>query len=595
MLGDVGHSLDQIPLLSGVTPDPRPAISRVIAGQSSALTLELPTPSPMQLMLVRASAVHTLATIVPSPVPADHASTPAIASPLRVDGQSHLSSIIDSAMDAIITVDDQQRVVMFNRSAARIFGTNIESALGSHLDRFIPERFRRVHGEHFRSFGQTGGTTRAMGRLGTLYGLRADGKEFPIEASISQAISGGRKLYTVILRDISERRLLEEQLIQSQKMEGIGRLAGGVAHDFNNLLTVIFGYLGVASSQIESDHRAQAALTHTREAADRAAKLTRQLLAFARKQIFTPRIFAVRDAVNSLVPMLRRLIGEDVTLDVDLAPGTGYVRADVGQFEQVIMNLTVNARDAMPSGGKLTIATRNIFLDEAYCRRNAGATPGEHVAISVTDTGVGMSPEVLERLFEPFFTTKGPGKGTGLGLATCHGVIRQSGGHIAVESEIGRGTSVRILLPREPEDALAALELKPNAPASGGSETILLVEDNAMVRDLVHSTLTRAGYRVLAAENGPRAIHLAADTIGSIDLLITDVVMPEMNGVRLAEAIQHTRPQIKILYMSGYTEETILRHGVESQLVAFLPKPFSIEALLLKIRSVLDIPIRTTL
>jgi two-component system cell cycle sensor histidine kinase/response regulator CckA len=502
---------------------------------------------------------------------------------------SHLASIIDSAMDAIITVDDVQRIVMFNRSAARIFATRPEEALGSHLNRFIPERFRHAHSDHVRSFGKTGDTTRAMGRLGTLYGLRTDGKEFPIEASISQSITGGRTLYTVILRDISERMHLEEQLIQSQKMEGIGRLAGGVAHDFNNLLTVIFGYLGVASSQIEPDHRAQAALTHSREAAERAAKLTRQLLAFARKQIFTPRIFSVRDTISSVVPMLRRLIGEDVTLNVDLSPATGYVRADVGQFEQVIMNLTVNARDAMPSGGTLTISTRNQFLDEAYCRATAGASPGDHVVIDVADNGTGMPPEVLERLFEPFFTTKGPGKGTGLGLATCHGVIRQSGGHIAVKSTVDKGTTVSIYLPREPEDALAAFELKSATPASGGHETILLVEDNSMVRDLVHGSLTSAGYRVFAAENGSRAIHLAADTLGPIDLLVTDVVMPEMNGVRLAEAIQLTRPQIKVLYMSGYNEETILRHAAENQRIAFIPKPFTIDALLAKVRSVLDV------
>ncbi len=505
---------------------------------------------------------------------------------------SHLSSIIESAMDAIITVDEAQRVVMFNKSAERIFGTPASEAVGAPLERFIPERYRRAHSHHVRTFEATGGTTRAMGRLGTLYGLRSDGKEFPIEASISKATSGGRKLFTVILRDTSERRQLEEQLIQSQKMEGIGRLAGGVAHDFNNLLTVIFGYLGVASAMLEPDHRAQAALTHTREASERAAKLTRQLLAFARKQIFAPRIFSMRDAITALVPMLRRLIGEDITLHVALAPDTGHVRADVGQIEQVIMNLTVNARDAMPSGGILAIKTANVMLDEAYCRLHPAAKTGDHVVISVTDTGVGMSPEVLERLFEPFFTTKGPGKGTGLGLATCHGVIRQSGGHIIVESQQGSGTTVKVLLPREPEDALAHLELKPTSPATGGAESILLVEDNAMVRELVSSSLSRAGYRIIPAENGPRAIQIASETPGVIDLIITDVVMPEMNGVQVVEHITAVRPRIKVLYMSGYTEETIIRHGVETHAMAFLAKPFTVDAMLAKIRSILDTPVR---
>ncbi|GMV27051.1 MAG: hypothetical protein AMXMBFR58_30820 [Phycisphaerae bacterium] len=506
----------------------------------------------------------------------------------------HLATIVDSAMDAIITVDETQHVVMFNASAERIFGVPVEMAVGSHLDRFIPERFRVAHRHHVQSFGQTGVTTRAMGRLGTLYGLRSDGKEFPIEASISQATAGGRRLYTVILRDVSERRMLEEQLIHSQKMEGIGRLAGGVAHDFNNLLTVMFGYLGVASSFLDPDHKAQAALTHTREAADRAAKLTRQLLAFARKQIVTPRVFSLRDAVMSLVPMLRRLIGEDVTLDVQCAEDTGYVKADVGQLEQVIMNLAVNARDAMPTGGTLTIRTANITLDDSYCRTHVGATPGPHVVITVADTGVGMPPEVLQRLFEPFFTTKRPGQGTGLGLATCHGVVRQLNGHINVQSQVGVGTSVHVLLPREPEGSVGQLELKPATPATGGSETILLVEDNLMVRELVSGALTNVGYRVISADGGSRAVHAAADTPGQIDLLVTDVIMPEMSGVRLAETISRARPAIKVLYMSGYNEETVLHHGVETETMAFLPKPFTVDALLTKIRSVLGSPARTT-
>ncbi len=511
----------------------------------------------------------------------------------RIDGnlresESHLASIVDSAMDAIITVDESQRIVMFNHAAERIFGAPASEAIGSSLERFIPERYRRGHSEHVRAFGTTGVTTRAMGRLGTLYGLRGDGREFPIEASISQAVTGGSRFYTVILRDISERRLLEEQLIQAQKMEGIGRLAGGVAHDFNNLLTVIFGYLGVAAATLEPGHRAQDALAHTREAAERAANLTRQLLAFARKHIYTPRTFGLREVVATLEPMLRRLIGEDLVLRTVLAPDTGHVRADVGQFEQVVMNLTVNARDAMPNGGTLTIETANVVLDEAYCRTRVGATPGDHVMLAVTDTGVGMTPEILERLFEPFFTTKGPGKGTGLGLATCHGVIRQSAGHIAVYSEPGRGTSVKVFLPRQREGEASGGQARVQAPAPGGSETILLVEDNAMVRDLVCDALQQAGYRVLPAENGPTAIELAAATPEAIALLITDVVMPEMNGVQVAEALALVRPRLKVLYMSGYTEETIIHHGVETETMAFLPKPFSVDAMLRKIRSVLQ-------
>ncbi|CAG0978870.1 two-component system, cell cycle sensor histidine kinase and response regulator CckA [Phycisphaerales bacterium] len=504
------------------------------------------------------------------------------------DNQARLSGIIESAMDAIITVDERQRIVMFNHAAERIFGVKAEQAIGGPLERFIPERFRAPHTSHIQGFAKTGVTSRAMGRLGTLSGLRADGVEFPIEASISQAVVAGTRFFTVILRDVSERRRLEEQLLQSQKMEGIGRLAGGIAHDFNNLLTVIFGYLGQASSRLESTHPARAALGHALEGAERAATLTRQLLAFARKQIVNPQILSLRDVVTGLEPMLHRLIGDDLTLRVVPAPDTGLVRADAGQIEQVIMNLTVNARDAMPMGGTLTIETMNVMLDEAYCRTRVGATPGEHVVIAMTDTGVGMSPEVMERLFEPFFTTKGPGKGTGLGLATCHGIVRQSDGHIAVYSEPGRGTCVKVFLPRVRTDVSAGGRAAPNGQSPGGNEVVLLVEDNPMVRDLVAQALGDAGYRLLVAENGPAAVRAATDQSKPIDLLVTDVVMPEMSGVQLAEAVSRLHPRVSVIYMSGYTEETIVRHGVEAEGLAFIAKPFTIETMLRKVRSVLD-------
>jgi PAS domain S-box-containing protein len=503
------------------------------------------------------------------------------------DTEARLSSIIDSAMDAIITIDETQKIVMFNHSAERIFGVKAGVAMGSAIDRFMPERYRNAHSSHVRTFGTTGVTTRGMGRLGTLYGIRSDGKEFPIEASISQADVGGQRFYTVILRDISERRALEDQLRQAQKMEGIGRLAGGVAHDFNNLLTVIFGYIAVTSQSLAPDDKAQAALAHAREAAERAATLTRQLLAFARKQIVSPTVLRFGDVVGSLEPMLRRLIGEDIQLRTVIAPDTGLVRADTGQLEQVVMNLAVNSRDAMPRGGTLAIETANITLDEAYCRTRVGATPGDHVMLAVTDTGTGMSSDVLERLFEPFFTTKGPGKGTGLGLAMCHGVIKQSGGHIAVYSEPGRGTSVKVFLPRVTNGAEAAAAATP-PKAVGGSETVLLVEDNTMVRQLVAEGLRSSGYNVLMAEDGADAVRLAEQDSQRIDLLITDVVMPEMSGVQVAEAIRARRPRLCVIYMSGYTEETIVHHGVETQDMAFIAKPFTVDALLRKVRTVLD-------
>jgi PAS domain S-box-containing protein len=492
------------------------------------------------------------------------------------DHQARLLFIIDTAMDAFITVDESQRVVMFNKAAEKMFGVPATEALWGPLERFIPKRSREVHAEHIRRFGRTGVTNRDMGHLGVIHGLRADGTEFPIEASISQATVDGHKFYTVIIRDISERLRLEQALQHAQKMESIGRLAGGVAHDFNNLLMAIFNYLALASRRLEASHPARGALAHVQEAADRAAALTRQLLAFARKQETKQRALCPREVVVNMEPMLRRLLGEQVQLRTALAPETGTVKADGPQLEQVIMNLAVNARDAMPRGGTITIETANVTLDEAYCRTRGGATPGEHVVISVTDTGEGMSPEVLSHLFEPFFTTKPPGKGTGLGLATSHGIIRQASGHIAVYSELGRGTSARVYLPRLTE------------AEAGGKETVLVVEDSALVRDLTAESLRGAGYTVLSAASSAEAIRASNAHGGTIDLLVTDVVLPDMNGVQLAKELTKERPEMRVIYMSGYTEETVEEHGVEPSRMPFLAKPFTMDLLLRMVREVLD-------
>ncbi len=508
-----------------------------------------------------------------------------------IQQSAHLWAIIDSAMDAIITVDETQTVVMFNRAAQKVFGVASSNAVGMNLSQFIPERYRGGHSRHVQDFGRTGSTERSMGRLGRIFGMRADGTEFPIEASISHANVGGRRYFTVILRDASEKQRLEGQLLQAQKMESVGRLAGGVAHDFNNLLMAMFNYLSLATRRLEENHPARPHLAHMQEVADRAAGLTRQLLAFARKQTLHPRAINPREVVAGIEPMLRRMIGEDVTLRVLPAPDTGIVMADVSQLEQVLMNLAVNARDAMPGGGTLTIETSNTTLDEAYCRTTMGAKPGEHVVISVTDTGMGMTPEIRARLFEPFFTTKGPGKGTGLGLATCHGIVTQQGGHIAVYSEVGRGTSIKVFMPREKTDAA---QHAPNAPTParpvGGTETILLAEDSPIVSDLAVGALREAGYTVLAAANGVRALALAQSQIGPIHLLVADAVMPEMGGAALAEELAKVRPDTRVIFMSGYTEDTVSQHGVPENAPHFLAKPFMTDDLLRLVREVLDAP-----
>ncbi len=429
-----------------------------------------------------------------------------------------------------------------------------------------------------------------MGRLGALSGLRADGSEFPIEASISQVVAGGRKLMTVILRDVTERKKLEGQLLQSQKMEGIGRLAAGVAHDFNNLLMAMMNYLVLAGKHLEPGHASLPAIGHAREAAERAAALTRQLLAFARKQSVLPRVLSPREVVAGLEPMVQRLMSEDISLRLVLDPDTWNVKADANQLEQVLVNVCVNARDAMAGGGTLTIETGNVVLGEAYCRTRVGATPGEHVLIAVTDTGVGMTPEILSNLFEPFFTTKPPGQGTGLGLATCHGIIHQSGGHIAVYSEPGRGTTMKVFLPRATGIGEARVERPASAPVTGGSETLLLAEDSPMVRELIADALRAAGYTVIAASTGEEAIKLAEASAKPIALLVTDVVMPGMSGVRLAELLRESGRVTRVIYMSGYTEATISPQGVEPERSVFLSKPFSTDVLLQKVREVLDAP-----
>lgn len=564
--------------LGALCPEPAERLRAVLSGESAAYSSDA-------IDVGASSGTGRWYALIAASRPGGGASVMFIGVPRRAE-EARLSGIIHSAMDAIITVDGSQRVVMFNQAAERIFGVPADEAIGSPLDRFIPERFRKAHAGHVRAFGQTGVSMRAMGRLGLLSGLKADGSEFPIEASISQAITDGRPYYTVILRDISERKKLEAQLLQSQKMEGLGRLAGGIAHDFNNLLMAILNCLLLAGRRLGPGHPAQDALTHAKEAADRAAALTRQLLTFARKQPTTPRVLCLRDIVLGLEPMLRRLISEVVAFRIDTAADTGNVRADPNQLEQVLMNLVVNARDAMPTGGTLSIRTGNQTLDKEYCHAHPGVSPGEYVMLTVTDTGVGMTPDTVSRLFEPFFTTKPPGQGTGLGLAMCHGIVRECGGHIAVSSQEGLGTTMKVYLPRAPGEASAASP-PPAASSAGGTETVLLVEGSSMVRDLIAGGLRAAGYTVIAAPGGEEAMRAAERHSGRIDLLVTVVVMPGITGVQLAQALERLHGVARVIYISGYSEEAGSVPGPESGKTAFISKPFTTDALLQKVRSVL--------
>jgi PAS domain S-box-containing protein len=671
------------------------------------------------------------------------------------EGEARLAGVVNSAMDAIITVDAEQRIVLFNAAAERMFRCSGDQAMGRHIDAFIPARFREGHRQHVQQFGTTGVTSRSLGALGGISGLRRDGEEFPIEASISQTDVAGNRLYTVILRDITERRRAErwqamqhavtrvladstslsaaapgiiqavcetlggkfgaiweidrqanvlrcadlwhvpglsadeleaqtrqiafapgiglpgrvwasgkplvvpdvardasfpraasatnaelrgafafpiqlrdgvtgvidflgpempepepellamlsaigsqigqfiehrraeQQLLQAQKMEAVGQLAGGIAHDFNNLLGVILGYGELASRELGAEHKTNRRIEAIRKAAERAAALTRQILTFSRKQAVEIRVCDLNHIVEDTEKMLRRLIGEDMRLAVVLGEGLGRVRADPGQLEQVIMNLAVNARDAMPSGGRLVIETSNVDLDEPYARSHPEVRPGPYVMLTVGDTGVGMQPATLARIFEPFFTTKEPGKGTGLGLAVVYGIVKQSGGSLFVYSEPGRGSTFKIYLPRtdapESKEQMTALDA-----AAGGSEIVLLVEDEQALRAIVAETLRMAGYTVLEASDPKEALVVAAQSQPPIQLVITDVVLPGQSGPETANQIRNAQPGVRVLLMSGYTDRLLDGNALVEPGTPFLSKPFTIDALLRKVRAVLD-------
>jgi PAS domain S-box-containing protein len=498
-----------------------------------------------------------------------------------------LATAIEQAAESIVITDAAGHIQYVNPAFEQITGYNREEVMGQNLNILKSNH----HDEAF--FRQLWDTLR-RGEVwsGHFVNKRKNGTLYHQESVISPVRDASGRIvnYVAVNRDVTRERMLEAQLLQAQKMEAVGRLAGGVAHDFNNLLTAIIGYAELLMLHLTPDNPLRANVEDILKAGEDAAALTHQLLAFSRKQILQTKILNLNDIVANIGKMLRRLIGEDVELVIALDPQLGLVKADPAQIDQVIMNLVVNARDAMPEGGTLTIETKNVHLDEEYARLHMEAQPGPYVMLAVSDSGAGMDEETLSHLFEPFFTTKETGKGTGLGLATVYGIVKQSGGHIGVYSEVGRGTTFKVYLPLSEEAVETGSTFQATPELLRGRETILIVEDADVVRNLAREVLSQSGYTVLEARDGKEALRVCQQHEGPIHLLLTDVVMPGMSGCEVAEQLASLRPEMKVLYMSGYTDNAIVRHGVLESGIAYLQKPFSPAALTQKVREALDTP-----
>ncbi|HEX3250030.1 MAG TPA: PAS domain S-box protein [Pyrinomonadaceae bacterium] len=510
---------------------------------------------------------------------------------IKSDSESRYRDCFENAKDAIYVHDLNGRYTMVNKAGEALIGYTREEILGMNISDVVsPECLDQIQARLKKKLTDHAPT------IYEVEAIRKDGTRVPVEVSsrliyengVAVAVQGSA-------RDISERKRAAEalrasqlQLQQSQKLEAIGQLAGGVAHDFNNLLTAILGYTDLSLRRSELDDPIRHNLEETKRAAERAASLIRQLLAFSRKQILEPKLLDLNIVVRDMHKMLTRLIGENIDLATRQASDLGIVKADPCQVEQIIVNLVVNARDAMPRGGKVTIETANVTLDDDDASKHVSIKAGPYVMLAVSDTGTGIDEETQARIFEPFFTTKEVGKGTGLGLSTVYGIVKQSGGNIWVYSEPEVGTVFKVYLPRVEAAQCVSENPTPETRLFHGSETILLVEDEDVVRGLTRRILSEAGYNVLEARSGHEAIRLCRDYRGSIDLLLTDVVMPGTSGKEVAERLCELRPAARVLYMSGYTDEAIVRHGVLDANVEFIQKPFTWARLGKKVREVLD-------
>jgi two-component system cell cycle sensor histidine kinase/response regulator CckA len=496
---------------------------------------------------------------------------------------AELEAVIETSPLSISAIDPKGNILIWNRAAEQTFGWTREEMIGKPY-RPVDAEDQKVYEDVLRRVSAgapiVGYETRGKRKDGTCVDVAV--YSAPLQGSDGRPFG-----VLAVIADLTEQKRLHDRLRQSQKMEAVGKLAGGIAHDFNNLLTAITGYTDLLFLRLPGDI-GKRELSEIRKASDRAASLTRQLLAFSRQQVLQPKVIDVNAVVGNLSAMLSRLIGEDIELVASLNEGVGRVRADPFQVEQVLMNLAVNARDAMPRGGKLTIETANVVLDEPYTRTHPDVKPGPYVMIAVSDTGVGMDAETRTRIFEPFFTTKELGKGTGLGLSTVYGIVKQSQGHMWVYSEPGQGATFKVYLPLHEDAPEPAVAPPPTMVVPRGWETILAVEDEESLLNLVSEILKDAGYNVLAAQGPKEALRVLLEHRDGIHLLLTDVVMPGMSGRGLADKVAAERPGIRVLYMSGYTDNAIVHHGVLDSGVVFIQKPFTPDALIKKVRDVLD-------
>lgn len=512
----------------------------------------------------------------------------------RIASLKRYDELVENANDCIFTLDFEGNFTAVNRAVGNVTGYRREEILKMNFADILDSENRDYIGKLLDPQN-----TQNPSAINEVKIIGKDGRTTFLEISSRPlSLQDSRTSIENIARDVTHRHLMqeaqealrksEEQLIQSQKLESVGRLAGGIAHDFNNMLTAINGYSDLILSRIDETNPLRQNVVEIKKAGERSTALTQQLLAFSRKQILKPEIISINQTVNDTGTLLERLIGEDISLVKILDYNVKSVEVDPSQLSQVIVNLAVNARDAMPMGGTLTIETKNIYLDDEFAKTNFDGQGGEFVMLSVSDTGIGMNEEVLQQIFEPFFTTKETGKGTGLGLATVYGFIKQSNGGITVESRQGDGTVFKIFLPCAAESSEKTKPESSKELSKNGAETILLVEDEEMVRNLSREILLSCGYRVIEAANGADALKVCGKDAIKIDLLLTDVVMPEMSGRELWEKLVAKYPRLKVLFTSGYTDDMVVHSGIRNDETNFLQKPFSIDALMRKVREVLD-------